>query len=248
MTGKRNWRVVHRQLSFAVESKIVRGTALRELIYVPEFFILDQKDLIAKRRSELLHKATPPVSGPRRLMIVVGDVKEIRPARFGFRLLLKHAPDFPLLLTDELHRRLTRKFAPEIAAWTAFDGVHLVAIATFEVDIAGVPGVEDISVMTTTVNWLPFEGARERMLIESLVGSGRRFTKILRYILQPHVPVAAAMLTDTYPVATALYLHPEADNESSAGALADLIVGSNLSHWSWHAAEVAVPPLPALGP
>jgi hypothetical protein len=245
MTGKRNWHVVYRRLQGALEGNVVRGAALRDLIYIPELFVLDQKEQIARRRAEALRRAFPTGNGPRSLVIVVGDVKEIRPARFGFRLLLKHAPDFPLMLTEELHRRAARKFETELTAWNVLDDVHLIVIATFEINEAGIPLVAEINLMTTTSNWLPYDGYRERMLLDALVRSGRRFTKGLRYDLQRQIPIAAAVLMDTYPLPTALFLHPETPDKDYSAALTALVENAELAHWSWRPGDGEIPPLPS---
>jgi hypothetical protein len=75
-------------------------------ILVPEPFRATDKGAIEQRRTAELAPAIPPKSGPRKLMILVGEVKDFVPARSGHRLIVKHLPDFPLCWKDGLYRRL----------------------------------------------------------------------------------------------------------------------------------------------
>ena len=63
--------------------------------------------------------------------MLIGEVKEIAPARFGHRMVVKHVPKFPFMLNDDVHRRMTVKFADELSLWGAMPEAHLIAIATF---------------------------------------------------------------------------------------------------------------------
>src|SRR5690606_19113134 len=76
---------------------------------------------IEHRRAVAMASAQPPRIGPRKLMIVVGEIKEIAPARASHKLVVKHMPGFVFLLDDGLHRRLGLRFGNEIALWSATD-------------------------------------------------------------------------------------------------------------------------------
>ena len=77
-------------------------------------------------------------------MLLVGDVKEIGQARFGVKLVIKHLPDMPFMLGDDVHRRLKSRFAAELALADTVAGARLIAVATFGRGVAGVPSIEEM--------------------------------------------------------------------------------------------------------
>ena len=56
------------------------------------------------------HATGLDAKGSRRLLIVVGEVKEIAPSRYGHKIIFKHLPDCHFMLSAELHTRLMRRF------------------------------------------------------------------------------------------------------------------------------------------
>jgi hypothetical protein len=70
---------------------------------------------------------------PQHLMLLIAEVKEIVPARYGFKAVVKHVPDQAFALDEQLYRRLGRRFESALALWGAADDIHMVMIATFSV-------------------------------------------------------------------------------------------------------------------
>jgi len=129
--GKRSWATVRKHLLIAAESKIARGAALQSRLYIPEIFTVEHRDEInARRVSHLMHAAGKP-KGPRSLMLLIGEVKEIVPARYGFKAVIKHVPDQPSALDEQLYRRMGRRFERELSLWGASDAVYMMLNATF---------------------------------------------------------------------------------------------------------------------
>ena len=135
--GKRTWATVRRHLLQAAEHKIARGDALRARLYIPEVFSVEQRDAINARRLAQWQHAVAAPGKPQHLMLLIGEVKEIVPARYGFKAVVKHVPDQAFALDEQLYRRLGRRFEPELALWGASDDIHMVMIATFGVSSAG---------------------------------------------------------------------------------------------------------------
>ncbi len=132
MTGKRSWGVIRKYLLQAAESKRTKGTAMNDLLYVPEPFFLDHKDEIAQRRLTHLHRVLVRQPGhAQQLMLLIAEVKQIIPARFGQKLVAKQLPDCPFMLSDDLHQRIVKLFDKDLALWNATEGSHLVIIGTF---------------------------------------------------------------------------------------------------------------------
>lgn len=238
--GKRPWATVRKHLLLAAENKIARGDSLRSRLYVPEAFSVEQQEAIEMRRTAQWAHAVAAPGRPQRLMLLIAEVKEIVPARYGFKAVVKHVPDQAFMLDEPLYRRLGRRFEPELALWGAADDVHMVMIATFSVSAAGLPALVEVSLMPVTRQWLPVEGRFEKQLIERLVADGRSFVKGLRYNLGSEKALASATLTDCEGAAPLLFIH--VGNE---GGEAHLEAGSSsASGWLWNPLSEAMPPLP----
>ena len=204
--GKRTWGTVRKHLLLAAESKIARGDSLGSRLYVPEVFSVDQRDAINARRSARWSQSIADPGKPQRLMLLMAEVKQIVPARYGFKAVVKHVPDQGFALDEQLYRRLGRRFASALALWGAADDIRMMIIATFSVATAGVPTIAELSLMPVTPHWLPIEDAFDKQLIERLVAGGRSFVKGLRYNLGAESVLATATLTDCDGSAPSLFV------------------------------------------
>ena len=239
--GRRNWAVVRKLLLQGAENKTMHDDPLLARLYVPEMFTLEHREAIdARRRQAWTSLATAP-GKPQPLMLMIGEVKEILPARYGFKAVVKHLPDLPLLLDEQLHRRLGRRFEAELALWGASDDLHMVMVATFGLGPARVPALQVLSLMPVTREWLPVEDASEKQLVERLVAEGRSFVKGLRYNLNGEHAIASAVLTDSDGDAS-LYI----DGGDGACVLTapDRSAGDEV--WVWNPCSAPMPALPAI--
>ncbi len=159
--GKRHWWNVQWHLREAARQMIVKGRPLAETLYVPEAFRAEQKEAIEKRRAEALAPLASSGPGPRKLMIVVGEVKDFEAARVGQKLVIRHMPGFPFMVDEDLYRRLRTRFEREFSLWEADDRSHLMAIATFGLNPAGLAVIEEIAVMVVNENWIPYDSIQE---------------------------------------------------------------------------------------
>jgi Protein of unknown function (DUF1173) len=205
----------------------------------------------AERKAELMHRHLSAVNkiasgatGPRRLMLLIGEVKEFAAARSGHKLVVKHLPDQPFLLRDGLHRRMAARFERELTLWDAVAGAHLLAIATFGVGSGGVPDVEELALMVVTETWIPIEHIYDSQLVDALTRNRRRFIKGLRYNLPASRPLAATVLSDARPSPSALYIIPPGAGPDYRSALGELVTESPLPAWIWNAGENQMPVLP----
>ena len=245
MQGKRNWFVIRKYLIIATENKIAKGSSLADIVYIPEPFSADKKDEIAQRRAaQVMTIATPPEKGARRLMLAIGEVKEIAASRYGFKIVLKHVPDFPFMINEELHKRLIKRFDAGLGLWDAMDDVHLIIIGTFGVSVAGIASFEEVALMTVTEQWLPIEHAFDKVLIETMVHENRSFMTGMRYNLPSTRPLACVIASDTNPEPTAMYIVPPGASDEYHIALNELVKESQLASWIWRAGVAGMPPLP----
>ena len=239
--GKRTWGTVRKHLLLAAENKIARGDSLRSRLYIPEIFSVDQRDAINARRMAQWSQAIAAPGKPQHLMLLIAEVKEIVPARYGFKAVVKHVPNQAFALDEQLYRRLGRRFESELALWGAADDTHMVMIATFSVAAAGIPTVGELSLMPVTRHWLPVEDGFEKQLIERLVADGRSFVKGLRYNLGAGSTLASATLTDCESSAPLLFV-VQAGIEDRGRYLQ--VCDPSIPVWLWNPSSEAMPALP----
>jgi hypothetical protein len=246
MAGKRSWGVLRKYLLQAAESKRTKGTALNDLIYIPEPFFLDHKDQIAQRRLTHLQRVLVRQPGrAQQLMLLIAEVKQIIPARFGQKLVAKQLPDCPFMLSDDLHQRIVKLFDKDLALWNASDGSHLVMIGTFSAGPTGVLSLHEVAFMTCNHDWIPVENTYEDRLIATLSKAHRRFVKGMRYQLPASRPLASVVLSDIQPRPVACYIVPPGASPEYEAELGQLIQESELESWSWHTDAEEIPALPA---
>lgn len=239
--GKRSWGTVRRHLLGAAAHKVLRGAPLLQRLYVPEVFSVDAKDAIQARRMARFAALAGKTPNSRPLMLLIGELKAIEPARFGVKAVIKHVPDQAFAVDETLARRLERRLAAELALWEASETAHLVVIATFGVNAAGVPAIEELSVMPVTSQWIPVENSAEQQLVERLVRDGRSFVKGLRYNLGPSQGMASAVLTDAGEEPVALWI----DGDVHEGTADGEDVATDATRWCWRVADGQFPTLPS---
>ena len=242
--GKRSWATVRRHLLQSAEHMIACGQALQTRLYIPELFSVEQRDAInARRLARWTHAAASP-DRPQQLMLLIAEVKEIMPARYGYKAVVKHVPDQTFVMDEQLYQRLGRRFETELALWGACDALHMVMIATFGVSVSGVPTVLQLSLMPVTSQWLPVENTFALQLVERLVRDQRSFAKCLCYNSPADATQVSAVLTDVAESPTLLVIGTDA-NAHKAGVIqtaTQRTCGSDV--WRWQVALEAMPQLP----
>lgn len=236
MAGKRSWWVVRNALFQAASDKVAKSGSVADLLYIPESFSLEKKDEITRRRLAIFNPLAHADGSTRKLMMVVGEVKELGDARFGKKMVIKHLPDAHFFMNDDLYKRMLKRFELELAFWSSTESSHLLAVGTFGVSRAGVASLEEASLMLVSENWIPYESVDEKMLLDALTALKRRFVKGLRYNLPSSTPLASAVLSDTAdPVA--MYLTSYGASDEYRKLLDELIAESTLEAWMWDTAN-----------
>ncbi|WP_091585135.1 DUF1173 domain-containing protein [Mesorhizobium qingshengii] len=243
--GKRHWWNIRWHLLETAKQMIVKGAPLADILFVPEPFRSSNKAAIEQRRAAALAAASPRRNGPRKLMVLVGEVKEFMATRSGQKLIIKHMPGFVFLVDDGLNGRLQVRFRNEILLWNADDTAHLIAIATFALDSVGLAVVEEIALMVVAPNWVPYETVSERKLVNALAKLREQSTKCLRYNLAPDEPIAAALFPRRQPRPVALYIVPAGTGPEFETALDHMIrTRPELDAWIWRVGDEEMPSLP----
>ena len=244
--GKRFWATVRKHLLQAAENKIARGCALDARLYIPEVFSVEHRDAINARRVAQWVHAVAPHGKQQRLMLLIAEVKEIVPARYGFKAVIKHVPDQAFALDEQLYCRMGRRFEAELALWGASDTLRMLMIATFGVSEGGVPTIEELSLMPVTDQWLPIENSFDLELVGRLARDSRSFVKGLRYNLPPGRELASAILTDTGESPLPLYIATRESHDPVHDRIVRPDFPPDASHaWVWQPFTSEMPALPA---
>lgn len=232
MDRKRSWWVVRKYLLQAATDKVVKGGSFADALYIPESFSMERKDEITRRRLDIFNSLSKADGATRRLMVLIGEVKELGDARFGKKMIVKHLADAHFMMNDDVYKRLLKRFEHELMLWGGAENSHLLTVATFSVSGAGVASIEEASLMLVNENWIPYESIDEKMLVDTLTNQKRRFVKGLRYNLPSTNPLASVVLSDTAkPVA--MYVLPYGASDQYKKELRELQEGSELEQWQW---------------
>lgn len=242
---KRGWGKVRASLMNAARQMETRAGPLGDILFVPEVFHAEDKAAIAARRASALAGLQAAGGGPRKMMLLVGEVKEFPEARSGRKVVIRHLPDFPLTLEDAAWRRLSKRYEVELELWEATENAHLVAIATFGISSAGVSFIDEIALMVVTENWIPFETVDELRLLSRLAGLRRKSVKGLRFNLGRDQPRVCVTLPEQRPAPVAMYIVPASAGEDYDRGLAEMIEARpEMTAWVWRTAEGEMPALP----
>lgn len=194
MEGRRNQGTLHKHLGRVAESTIVKGDRLSARLYVPERFDWDQKAAISERRREKLKALYGSGdSALRRLALVVAQLKNVEPGVGANRKLrLLHVPDAPLIIDEKLWDKAARVFVSELEELDVAEEMRprLIVGALIFARREGTYQVDTLSVMPTTRDFIPIEGAHELALLDRLRSEQRRFIKPLRYDDKDTYPTA----------------------------------------------------------
>ncbi|MFK0166541.1 DUF1173 domain-containing protein [Rhizobium sp. NPDC090279] len=242
--GRRGWGRVRASLLNAAAQMTARGNALGDMLFVPEVFHPDDKDGIAARRVAALKDVQATGPGPRKLMMIVAEVKEFSAAREGQRIVVRHMP-FPLMIEESVWRRLATRHETELELWRSSETFHLIVIATFGISVAGIASVEEVALMVVNEHWLPFEDIHELRLLEKLGHLKRKSVKGLRFNLARDAPIVSVTLPEQKPAPVAMFIVPASAGEEYEHVLADMIgARPEITPWVWRVAEGEIPRLP----
>lgn len=237
MAGRRNWYVIRKHLLASAEGKRSSAGSLGDLLYMPEAYDEDNHKMIAQRRLSLLAKAAQSTSKGQKLMVAIGVLDRIDLGGSGHRMYFQHAPDFAMLIADDLHRRLMKRFHIEFGLGDYLEHARTVVIATIWVDTSGVSRVDQMSVMMVSPNWIPFESAFEASLFEELTVKNRYFIRGMRYNLSSEKVLASCMLTDCLPpVAMLISTATDGVTQNTPEIPFEL--------WTWEVAKGTMPDFP----
>lgn len=197
MRHKRSWGIIYKYLKNQIESTVSKKINLNDILLMPAPFSIAQKDANMLDRKKLLRHLKSNSSPSRQKKgILLGELKNIEPAKFGHRMSIKHMPELYAYLPGKMLESINKKFAIELAFFAENPDIHVFVIASFLVSQTNSPIIDTLSMMMVDSNYLPFEGSDDLEIISDLVASDTSFIKPLRYNLALKEPLPAAIVTD----------------------------------------------------
>ena len=242
MQGKRSYWVLRKFLLQASEEVETKGLRLAERVFIPEQFSLDRAADIARRRDEALSILLSPDPGLQfKMMIAIGELKELRATTLGYELVLKHLPDCALFLDQKAGERTKRAFESEMLAWSA-DQVKLIAACLFRAKREHLYQIESLTLMMTSAQWIPLDHAYEKVVVDKLVTEKRAFLKPLRYEAKHAGKFPNFQLLDAGERPVALDILSAFSSDQERAAKASAIAHRVSNGWVWDTARSAVVP------
>jgi len=245
MQGKRSYAVVRKFLLRACEQVETKGLRLSERVFIPEPFQRDHAAQIARRHREALSLLSSPEGQLQfKMMIAIGELKDLRPTTVGYQLVLRHLPDCALLLDQTAGDRTKRAFDSELIAWTAAQ-VRLVVACLIHARHEHCYQIDSLTIMMTSRQWIPLDHVLENDVAEKLVAEERAFIKPLRYDAKHVGDFPNFLLLDAGARPTPLDITSAFLSEEKQAAKARAIRVRQANGWLWDARQGgAVPELP----
>ncbi|EJC84143.1 Protein of unknown function (DUF1173) [Rhizobium leguminosarum bv. trifolii WSM2297] len=242
--GRRGWGRVRSSLLNAARQMNVRGSPLSDVLFVPEVFHQEDKEGISARRAAMLAGTQATSPGPRKLMVMVAEVKDFSSARDCQKIIVRHLP-FPFMIDEGAWKRLSARYETDLELWRSNEEFHLIVISTFGISGAGIASIEEVAMMVVNDNWIPFENIHEQRVLERLSGLKRRSVKGLRFDLSRGQPIACVTLPEARPAPVAMFIIPANADEDYEVALNEMIAARpEMLPWIWRVAEGEMPRLP----
>lgn len=248
--GKRNWNVIHHYLMNELALMRTGSTDMTSVLYVPPFFNRDEKLRQQTERTEFYADTRGSRESNKKLKMLLGEIKIIRPLREGEALVFRHVPERQFVLPVDLDRRMRKRYQSLLELWSSSTDSHLIALCTLGVSSSGLYIIDELTLMLVDKNWLPYERQEDADLTQLLVDQQRSFTKPM-YCTRPRteaLPMASLHDTGLPEYNFFLYIdektlkHSSIDHYIAAcGPMADKF------SCVWTAAVSPMPPIPPKG-
>lgn len=241
---RRTWPFIRKSLVQAMAGKFICGRPISQQLYIPEPFFLERREAIRARQANCWQLALSGPLGRAAMILTIGELKELGPTRFGYRALIKHMPDVPLILDEQLFRKTSNCFRDELLLWGASDTFRAILIATMAIGTNGVAQLNEVSLMLVNRAWIPVANAFEHQLLDLLMHEERSFCKPLAYNLAHSAKLPSALLKDAG--IDLIPLHINLPGESIPDLAPQL---PSAPDWPWDPGQnPSVPRLPSVAP
>ncbi|MFC3058421.1 DUF1173 family protein [Paenirhodobacter populi] len=247
-TGKRHWWTIRSHLLAAARTMSVNRDCLGGLLFIPEPFRVEDKSAIEQRRTASLARLLTPASQAKCLMLILGEVKSVEATRAGYKIVVRHLPDLPMLLDAHSWKKMKDRFSRELALWEADPTTHLLLFATFGFDPAGLTRIEEAVLMVVSETWIPFRSVFEHRLLRTLAGLREESVWRMSFGRDATGIELMAVLPRRKPHPLGLYILPPVVDEAVRVELDAAIASApDLASWVWDVSNGDMPTIPPPG-
>jgi hypothetical protein len=260
MQGKRTWYVVRKHLAAAAHEIETKGARLADILLIPEPFVLEDAQAIARRRARAMSILVSPGEDVQvKLMLVMSELKEFCATDIDYRIVLRHMPDCPLYMERKAGERFKKVFESEYEAWVhqraAEQGgqaghsdpwrLRFLFCGLVYAKREGVYFVDTATLLVCSSTWIPLDQPYEHLLVDELVRQERRFLKPLRFESKRGASFPNVVLLDTGDAETPLDILTPFMSVRDRVAKQQALASRAQAAWAWNMqAQQELPSLP----
>lgn len=241
MEGKRDWYVIRKFLLQEAAHIFVKGEALSERLFIPRTFNKLHAESLANKRDEWLNRVCRQEDGKRQMGIIVGQIRALQDTKYGGRLIIRHLPNFPFWIPEELYKVITNRCFRELSELEPTDQPsrnRLVAIMTVERRPSGSYAVNEMAIVRTNQHWLPIWSRFGGQLADKLVKEQRHFLVPMRYDAVPAAVTPACLLLDSGNHTISMYV-PQTDDKITRKHI-ESIQDTEQNMWIWDIGKTGI--------
>jgi hypothetical protein len=237
MKGRRSWRTVHNLTTGVASATLVGGRPMSEHLYVPPLWSNEEgKQYESLRRHKIGTFMTR--SGPKRLLMILAEIKAFETSQFGYKIVLKSMADTKIYASEDMMKVMSKRFEFEIGSWNEDSSkLHLVSLLVVSVSNTGSCQVVDMALMLTNKNWLPIFNYHDGMMVAWADETNRSFVKPLTFNLGRGRTVASIILLDTKPLQVNVFVTQPDESEVLQESREQLIAASKGHSIVWNHEE-----------
>ncbi|MGW0569890.1 DUF1173 family protein [Streptomyces tauricus] len=194
---RRSWWICHMRLSEQIFGCSINHENLADILYVvPPFRKEYARRNTAAFETFLITRLKQRADAQRRGLIL-GEIRDISPTRYGVRYTLAHHRG-ALFATTALDERLRRSYRPAFSNAAAEHGARRIGLFLVELSPKGNVKVVDMAAMLVSELYIPADSSHEVVMANALADGGRAYVKPVRYDGSDLV-FPDFVLTDTHP-------------------------------------------------
>ncbi|MGP4104010.1 DUF1173 family protein [Nonomuraea sp. KM90] len=175
---RRTWHDCHHALHRPAATCFVNSVSLAAVLYVVPPYRPATVAATA-RAFERFRAALGTHDGIIQRGLILGEIKEVAPTSYGYRIALRHQRD-PIFLDAPLWERVRRSYRSPFAK-SLPHGARRIVLAVIERAPRGYLRAIDLAAMMTNSHYVPADSSHEVRMADHLIRAGRAFIKPLRY-------------------------------------------------------------------
>ncbi|MEU6379582.1 DUF1173 family protein [Streptomyces sp. NPDC046909] len=194
---RRSWWICHARLSEHIAGCSINHEDLADALYVVPPFRKEYARRNTAAFETFLITRLKQRAGTQRRGLILGEIRDISPTRYGVRYTLAHHRG-ALFATTALDERLRRSYRPAFSNAAAEHGARRIGLFLVELSPKDNVKVVDMAAMLVSGLYIPADSSHEVVMANALTEGGRAYVKPVRYD-GSNLVFPDFVLTDTQP-------------------------------------------------